>query len=230
MIIDRQYIFTLYQMGVGAIYNYLQQIENRVDDAEARVTCLQQALVEKLSQELASTKQTLARKSQQLFEQRQLNRQLQRRIRELERAIERSSPSVERDSHNSSLPPSLDLPWQKVKRTRSLRQKSGLKAGAQPGHPGTTLRQVAEPHEIVLHTLEVCSGCGTQLHHSQPTVSVRRQVFDICAGQMKVTEHRAETKRCSACGKITKARFPLGVRAPIQYGPGVLQGLFILGD
>ena len=156
------------------------------------------------------------------MEQRQLNNQLIRRIRELERAIERSSPSVERDSHNSSLPPSLDLPWQKVKRTRSLRQKSGLKVGGQPGHPGTTLMQVAQPDEIVIHTLEVCSGCGTQLHHSTPSISVRRQVFYICEGQMKVTEHRAETKRCSACGTSTKARFPLGVRAPVQYGQGVL--------
>jgi hypothetical protein len=34
---------------------------------------------------------------------------------------------VRRDSHNSNQPPSLDLPWKKPKRTKSLRKKSGLK-------------------------------------------------------------------------------------------------------
>jgi hypothetical protein len=56
MIVDRSYIFTLYSMGAGAVFRYLQQIEQRVEDAEARITCSQQALVQKLSKELASTK------------------------------------------------------------------------------------------------------------------------------------------------------------------------------
>src|SRR5215210_6645319 len=179
MIVDRQYIFTLYQMGVGAIYNYLKQIEKRVDDAEARVTNSQQAKVDQLAKELASTKRTLARKSQALIMERQLNRQLLRRIRELEHEIERGSQAVERDSHNSNLPPSLDPPWQKVRRTRSLRQKSELKVGGQPGHRGATLRQVAKPHEIIIHSPAVCAQCGAHLQHSTPSISARRQVFDI---------------------------------------------------
>jgi len=36
MLMDRDYIFTLYSMGVGAVFRYLQQIEDRVEDAEAR--------------------------------------------------------------------------------------------------------------------------------------------------------------------------------------------------
>jgi len=58
MIVDRQYIFTLYQMGAGDDFRYLQQIEQRVEDAEARVTNSQRTLVEQLSKELASTKRT----------------------------------------------------------------------------------------------------------------------------------------------------------------------------
>ncbi|MGB9179579.1 MAG: IS66 family transposase [Pyrinomonadaceae bacterium] len=222
MIVDRQYIFTLYQMGVGAIYNYLQQIEKRVEDAEARVTCLQQAKVDQLSKELASSRRTLARKSQALILERQLNRQFLLRIRELEHEIERGSQAVERDSHNSNLPPSLDPPWQKPKRTCSLRKKSELKVGGQPGHRGATLRQVAQPHEIIMHTPAVCAQCGAHLQHSTPSISARRQVFDISEGRMRVTEHRAEARRCQACATTTKAKFPAGVRAPVQYGMGVL--------
>lgn len=216
MIVDRNYVFTLYQMGAGAIFQYLQQIEKRIEDAEARVTSAQQAQVERLSTELASTKRTLARKSQQLIVERQLNRQLTRRIRELEREIERGISSVERDSHHSSMPPSLDLPWQKIKRTRSLRKKTGLKVGGQFGHRGTTLRQVAHPDQIIVLAPAQCTGCGDILGESKPLRVERRQVFDICDGRVKVTEHRAETRCCSACGTITKAKFPPPVRAPVQ--------------
>jgi hypothetical protein len=85
-----------------------------------------------LAKEFASTKRTLAKKSQALLAERQLNHQLQRRIRELEREIERGPTLIERDPHNSSMPPSFDPPWKKVLRTRSLRQKTGLKAGICP--------------------------------------------------------------------------------------------------
>jgi transposase len=39
---------------------------------------------------------------------------------------------------------------------------------------------------------------------------------------MKVAEHRAESRRCQACATISKAKFPVSVRAPVQYGTGVL--------
>lgn len=37
------------------------------------------------------------------------------------------------------------MSWQKVKRTRSLRTKSGLQIGGQAGHPDFTLQQVNNP-------------------------------------------------------------------------------------
>jgi transposase len=222
MIVDRNYVFTLYQMGAGAIYRYLQQIEKRIEDAEARVTSTQQARVEQLSRELSSTKRTLTRKSQALIFECQLNRQLLRRIRELEREIERGTITVERDSHNSSLPPSLDLPWQKQQRTRSLRKKSGLRVGGQFGHRGTTLRQVAQPDQIIIYTPEACTQCGALIQSPGPRPFIRRQVFDIIDGRLKVTEHRAMKESCASCGRTTTAKFPAGVRAPVQYGMGVL--------
>jgi len=222
MLVDRDYIFTLYQMGVGAVFRYFQQIEQRIEDAEARSARSYDVQAARLAKELASTKRTLLRKSQALLTERQLNHQLRRRIRELERELECGTAGVERDSHNSSLPPSLDLPWKKVCRTRSLRQKTGMKAGGQPGHPGRTLRQVAQPDEVITHAPGVCRGCGRRLRRAQATGCVRRQVFDIWDGRTRVTEHRVLLAGCPRCGATTKAEFPSCVRAPVQYGTGVL--------
>ena len=172
MIVDRNYIFTLYQMSAGAVFRYLQQIEKMIEDAEARVVRSQQAQVDQLTTELARTRETLARKSHTLIELRQLNRQLVRRIRELEHEIERGSTMTERDSHNSSLPPSLDPPWKKVKRTRSLRQKTERKVGGQFGHQGTPLRHVAQPDQAIIHAPFACPGCGDYLGRSQPQAMI----------------------------------------------------------
>lgn len=145
-----------------------------------------------------------------------------RRIRELEREIERGNVLVERDSHNSSLPPSLDPPWQKVRRTRSLRKRSGIKAGGQTGHPGRTLKQIAQPDEIILHAPAACRNCGKSLKRVRATGCVRRQVLDIREGRMQVTEHRALLICCTHCEATTQGEFPTDIRAPVQYGPAVL--------
>ena len=156
-----------------------------------------------------------------MLEQQQLNHQLLSRIRELEHEVERAG-SVVRDSHNSSLPPSSDPPWQKAPRTSSLRQKSGRKPGGQPQHRGATLKQAAHPDHVITHAPEACSGCGASLAEAEVTTSERRQVFDLPPVKLRVTEHRRETRRCPACGTAARGDFPLGVRAPTQYGHSVL--------
>jgi transposase len=220
-VINERYFLSLYSQGARAVLRYIEQLEKRIANAEARVTRSQQSLISRLSKELARAKATLARKTAQLVEQQQLNHQLRARIRELEREVERGI-TVERDSHNSSLPPSLDPPWNKVPRTRSLRQQSGLKVGGQPGHPGATLKQSARPDHLVTHAPQTCRGCGASLDEAEVVEASRRQVFDLPPVKLVVTEHRRETRRCAACGARTQAEFPPGLRAPAQYGPALL--------
>ena len=217
------HIQRIYAQGAAALVRLFHRLTDNIEDLQAQLIRTPQPVIALLSKELTKVKSTLARKTDQLIRERQLNHQLLRRLRELEAEVERGvQPHVERASHNSSLPPSLDLPWRKVPRTRSLRKKTGLQPGGQFGHRGATLRQVAQPDQVIMHTPETCTNCGAQLHHSTPTVSVRRQVFDLLEGRMKVIEHRAETRRCPACRAMTKAKFPDTVRAPVQYGQGVL--------
>jgi len=66
----------------------------------------------------------------------ELIRQLTARVAELEARLSKNS-------HNSSKPPSSD--GLAKKKTQSLRQPSGNKAGGQAGHPGQTLKRTSGP-------------------------------------------------------------------------------------
>ena len=136
------------------------------------------------------------------------------RIAELERRLGLNSG-------NSSKPPSSDG-LKKPPRVGNLRQPSGKPSGGQPGHPGKTLRRTETPDTTVDHDPQACTACGTALTAAMATGHVARQVFDLPEPQpLFVTEHRAHACRCTACGRQTRAAFPAGVTAPVQYGTRV---------
>jgi transposase len=122
------------------------------------------------------------------------------------------------DSSNSSKPPSSDGLKKKPRIAGSLRVDSGKPSGGQVGHDGGTLRQVAEPDEVVRHEACACGHCGLPLDASSAEGVERRQVFDIPERPIRVTEHRATIYRCAHCQGATKAVFPDGVTSPTQYG------------
>jgi transposase len=133
------------------------------------------------------------------------------RVAELERRLGLNSS-------NSGKPPSSDG-LKKPPRVSSLREPSGKKTGGQQGHPGETLCQVAKPDVTIDHYPPVCTGCGEPLTAATATGQVARQVFDLPEPRpLIVTEHRAHACRCAACGTQTRAAFPEGVAAPVQYG------------
>jgi transposase len=133
------------------------------------------------------------------------------RIAELERRLGLNSG-------NSSKPPSSDG-LKKPPRVGNLRQPSGKHTGGQPGHPGKTLRRTETPDTTVDHYPQACTACGTALTAAMATGHVARQVFDLPEPQpLFVTEHRAHACQCTACGRQTRAAFPAGVTAPVQYG------------
>jgi len=135
------------------------------------------------------------------------------RVEELERRLGLNSS-------NSGKPPSSDG-FKKPSRVTNQRKKTGRKSGGQAGHEGTTLRQVPTPDQVVDHCPLVCAGCGGALSVEQTSKYQKRQVFDIATPVVQVTEHRAHSCECPACGTETQARFPDGVTAAAQYGATV---------
>lgn len=135
------------------------------------------------------------------------------RIEELERRLGLNSA-------NSGKPPSSDG-FKKPSRVNNQREKTGRQSGGQAGHEGTTLRQVATPDKVIDHCPPVCRGCGAALSVEQTRGHQKRQVFDIAKPVVQVTEHRAHSCGCPACGTETHAAFPAEVTAATHYGATV---------
>src|SRR5215469_7418968 len=121
---------------------------------------------------------------------RQENSHLQEQVRTQQELIERQAQQIavlsaqveelharlSKDSHNSHLPPSSDRFGRQPK---SLRKKSGKKAGGQPGHPGQLLRLVEHPDSVVRHRMECCAACQYDLRAVEALQVERRQVIEL---------------------------------------------------
>ncbi|HJH28648.1 MAG TPA: IS66 family transposase, partial [Methanosarcinaceae archaeon] len=136
----------------------------------------------------------------------------------LEERIKSLEERLNKNSRNSSKPPSTDFYASKKPITKSRRQKSSKKVGGQKGHLGTTLEMVNNPDEIVIHRADQCSNCHTSLENEWVKDYEKRQIFDIPPVQLHSTEHRGEIKLCPKCGRTTTAKFPNDVTQPTQYG------------
>ena len=139
-----------------------------------------------------------------------------RRIEQLEQRVHELERQLGQNSNNSSKPPSSDG----LRKPTNLRQAGGKK-GAPKGHNGQTLRFSTTPDEIVVHRLVSCARCASSLTEVENGAYEQRQVFDLPAPAIRVTEHRAEKKCCAVCGLEQRASFPDHVNAPTQYGDGV---------
>lgn len=131
--------------------------------------------------------------------------------------IQALQDKVAKDSQNSGKPPSSD--GLKKRRTQSLRKKEGRKPGGQPGHKGTTLQMVEKPDHVEHYAVKACPNCEADLSKVEATDYGRRQIFDIPAVQIEITEHRVEVKACPNCQKEVEASYPEGVGQRVQYGP-----------
>ena len=122
------------------------------------------------------------------------------------------------NSRNSSKPPSSD--GLSKPKPKSLRKGGQRPTGGQKGHKGHSLKKVAEPDEIVMHPPPShCDGCQRPL--PEASIAETRQVFDLPPLTFEVTEHQVLVAQC-VCGKICRGEFPVGISAPVQYGPAAM--------
>ena len=168
--------------------------------------------IEKLLKENTDLKQLLQSLSNSIDRQTATIEQLNLTIKEL-------NEKLGKNSKNSSKPPSSDGLKKPV--TKSLRQSSGKKAGAQQGHSGAHLAVISNPDNIIKHLPNVCSGCQnlSNCMEQRACIKEKRQVLDAVV-TVCVTEHqKIEVIDCPFHkGQILSGEFPETVSATVQYG------------
>ena len=140
---------------------------------------------------------------------------LRKRIEELEALVRELLQRLNRNSSNSSIPPSAN-PLNAPK--RPPRKPSGRKRGGQPGHRGHFRQQVPAERvdEVVEYVPETCSECRADLPRQaspEDPAPRRHQVAELPPLAAVVTEHQAHSRTCPCCGKVNRAEIPPGVLA-----------------
>ena len=116
---------------------------------------------------------------------------------------------INKNSGNSSKPPSSDG----FKKIFNSRVKSGKKPGGQVGHKGTQPKYYANPTKIINLKRKTCD-CGGKVSYTGATYK-RKQLADIEI-KTNITEYREYTGVCECCGRSVMNRSPL--KDSINYG------------
>ncbi len=123
---------------------------------------------------------------------------------------------LEKDSQDSSKPPSSDTLQTKGERRQSENQssdKNNNPAGAQKGHQGIhrELIPTENVNDVVHYYARQCKNCYKALTQDETANTTgdlfRWQIFDIKPIEPDVTEYQAHTTICE-CGCQTKAEIP----------------------
>ena len=135
----------------------------------------------------------------------------------LQQEIQDLKQQVNQNSRNSHRPPSSDG----LGKPAFPASKKG-KRGGQSGHSGKTLKMVEAADTIHILKPGLCQGCQQAIGLDSEMVFLdKRQVFDLPAIQLEVTEYQRFGCTCTRCGHQNNAEFPVGVTGPVQYGPRV---------
>jgi len=124
----------------------------------------------------------------------------------LKAQVEKLQERVNKNSQNSSKPPSSDPPQ---KRSYPKPEPSGEKKGGRKGHHGhgRKLKGAEEVSKIVKSLPTVCTECGTLLLGEDPHPE-RHQVNEVPKTKSVIVEYQRHTLDCVVCGAHNRAEWP----------------------
>jgi len=159
--------------------------------------------------------ETIRQMAQTIEKQAKTIEQLNATIEQMAASIAVLQEKVNKNSRNSSKPPSSDGLG---KKNRSLKQPSGKKPGGQEGHKGTNFIVTDHPDHIERHLSIRCQNCPNREQCAgNAKVLERRYVVD-CSVQTITTAHECCEVECPLSGKTEIGRFPEAIRSYMQYG------------
>jgi transposase len=148
---------------------------------------------------------------------RALFRELWEKVGQLQVAVEKLQEGANRNSQNSSQPPSQDRPEQKAVKEKPSQPRQ---RGGQPGHRGHRRLLVEHVDEVIHHRPVSCRRCGALLLGEDPT-PYRHQVTELPIVKPYVVEHQIHSIDCPCCGLTNRGEVPPEVAAS-QFGVNVI--------
>jgi transposase len=133
-------------------------------------------------------------------------------IRKLEARVLELETRLNKNSSNSSKPPSSDGLRKAIKNNR---EQSERNQGAQHGHKGSTLKMADQADKYEYHKVRGTCECGENLETQTDRNVIRKQEFELPKKLIEVIEHQIEVIKCT-CGKIHYA--PCALKGNVQYG------------
>src|SRR5450759_2861944 len=138
--------------------------------------------------------------------------ELSERLAKQDECIAELERRLNRNSRNSSAPPSQDPPAAPARRRAA---PSGRGRGAQPGHPGRgrRLAPIESLDELIDHWPRRCR-CGHVFCTAEREAlgePPRHQVAELPPTAVILTEHRLQRLRCPDCGATARAALLAGV-------------------
>lgn len=143
--------------------------------------------------------------------------ELTAQVEALTKKIEELTEQKNKNSNNSSKPPSSDG-LKKPNKNKSLREKTDKKQGGQQGHDGHHLEIVGEPDKIKPVIPSRCKGCPNWINcQGNSCTGEKRYVVDIEIKQTLI-EYRSLTITCPLDNEKLKGEFPETINGRISYG------------
>jgi len=145
--------------------------------------------------------------------------QLREENRLLKEEIKELKEQLNKNSRNSSKPPSTDNKFKEKVSSKSKNRNK--KRGGQKGSKGNNLKKSDSPDKIKVLEDTVCKNCKHSLKEVEVKSISSKQVFDIPKVEMQVTEFQQYQKICPCCKTVNKPEFPTGLNSYVQYGENI---------
>ncbi len=195
---------------------FIQELIEQVKQLTSRVTSSEERILNLETQNAKLKTENFKLKTEN-FKLKTENFKLKTEIVELKACLNKNSS-------NSSKPPSSDGYQKKP----ALPKTKNGKQGGQKGHKGRTLKQVSHPDQVIKCLPGQCP-CGHKFLPGELAQAERRQVFELPKPRLEITEYQIHKATCPVCGTNCKGNTPEGVNAPVQYGNGVKSYIVLLG-
>ena len=141
-------------------------------------------------------------------------------VEKLTETIKELEEKLNKNSRNSSKPPSSDG-LKKPNRNTSLREKGNRKQGAQPGHPGTRMVITGKPDHIEELVPAPCRNCPDwKKCRGTACISEKRYRVDIEIHQT-LEEYDCLNVVCPKNNAVLRGEFPENIKGEIQYGTNI---------